>query len=474
MKDRNSFLNLAIMVFCALVLVYFIPNSFSKFLFPLFCVLFYRSKRNALWIAFFLILIETPGGLFSGGLREDLVRLPIYPLAAGVSISFEQLFICTAFIKAFKKKVSYKPLRFIADYFRSLGIYFILLIGISFFFGISFKGFSYLYQVIVNLSFFYSIYFLFADESEFVNFFKLILPLAFIAFSLQFYSMIFGHQLIALFKPAVLSTQGVFGEVETRPIEMGHILMLTFYGSLYFLFNNKKHFNQRYLLVVNVISFTSIFITATRTWFVAFILTYILLFLFMPKRMLKITLKNSLVLAGAIVLLLSSTLLKNQFSHAYKRISTVELMIRGDITGGGTADRFNKKAPKVMAAFKESSIMFGAGFSDLYREKGNAHIGYQNLLLNTGLFGFFIIYWGVAKILYLCLKIKFKLANKNPYKDSFLVILLWMTAILIINSGTQMIGYDLPMARILVLSLFIYFFNNQVKIALNYSAEKSS
>ncbi len=462
-------MNLAILIFSAVVLVYFIPSSFNKILFPLYCVLFYKSKNNALWLVFFVLLIERPGGLFSGGLRRDLVRLPIYSLAAGISISFEQLFVFTGFLKVFKDKLKYKPLGFLSKKMKLIALYFILLLFMSFFMGISFDGFRDLYKITVNLTLFYSIYFLFAEESAFIDFFKLVFPLAFVALLLQLYDLIFGHQLITLFRPGVLSTQGILGVGEfTRPIEMVHILLLAFFGSLYYLFLKQKIFSQKYMLIVNVVSFSSIFLTGTRTWFIAFTISYILILIYLPGRMLKITLKNSIILAITIFILFSFTILKTQFSHAYKRMSTIELLAKGDITAGGTLMRFDKRAPDLIKAYLQSSIIFGAGFSDFYRKNGDGHIGFHNLLFNSGIIGVILILSLIIKIIYLSLKIGSKLGKQNPYKDALKIFSIWMVGILILNSSTQFIGYDVEVQRILIISFIFYFFNNQMKRALNF------
>lgn len=469
MKDKNSYLNLAILFFSALVLVYFIPSTFNKILFPLYCVLFYKSKSNVLWIVFFFLLIESPGGLFSGGERMDLLRLPIYNLAAGVSITFEQLFCITALLKVFKKKAKYKPLGFLSRNLMFMGLYFIFLIFLSFFLGNSFDSFRFLYKIIINLTLLYSLYFLFSEESDFVGLFKLIFPLAFIALFLQLYDLIFDHQLIALFKPGVLSTQGVFGLVETtRPIEMAHIVFIAFYGSMYFLILNKNIFNQKYLIIVNVISYSSIFITGSRAWFIAFTSSYLLLLLFLPGNMMKITVKNSLVLGLTVLTLFSLAILKSQFSHAYQRIKTIELVVKGDMTAGGTLGRFTERAPNVMKAFKKSSFLFGAGFSDFYWQNNDQHVGFHNILFNSGIIGVIFPLIFVLNIVYFSLKIGIKLKKCNPYKNALKIFALWMVAILLLNSSTQFIGYDVYLVRILVLSIFIYFFNNQIKNAVNF------
>ena len=76
--------------------------------------------------------------------------------------------------------------------------------------------------------------------------------------------------------------------------------------------------------------------------------------------------------------------------NSWSRVITVEKVIEGDITGGGTISRYDIRAPKVMEGFFSSSVVFGAGFSNHYYKYSDGHVGYHNILLNAGLTGSFI------------------------------------------------------------------------------------
>lgn len=461
------FLLFASAFFC----VYYLPYEISSLVFPVYCILFFRSKNHALWIAFFFLLIEAPGGLFSGGDRADLFRLPIYSLTAGVSITFEQMFCFTALFKAFMLKKKFNPILFIKISIRFYAVYFFALFVISLILGISFDNLRLLYRIVTSLTLFYSIFIIFSEENDFISFFRLILPMSFIAFGLQLYSLINGHQLITIFKPDVFFAQGLIGLYDSRPIEMVHILMLSFYGSLYFVFYKNNIFSRGFLIAVNVISFTSIFITATRTWFVAFTASYVLLTILLPKSMIKMTMRYMIVLVVSVTFLFSSSLLKNQFTSAFKRISTVELLMKGDITAGGTSDRFDIQGPNVMRAFWKSTILFGAAFSDQYFAKGTGHVGYQNYLLNSGIFGLFILFGFLFSLIRTYSRIKSRIVKQNPYREAIVVILLSWMAIFIINGSTQMIGYDVGLARILLLCILLYFSGNQFQKASRWNSQ---
>ena len=154
-------------------------------------------------------------------------------------------------------------------------------------------------------------------------------------------------------------------------------------------------------------------------------------------------------------------------------MKTVEAVVQGDITGGGTISRYNVKAPGVMKAFWSSSVISGAAFSDLFFDYSNGHIGYHNILLNAGIIGLLMFLLIIAKILSYPFRIcdKFRGYDKTPFKVSVIPLVI----LLIINTGTQTIGYTpLGINRVILifyalflieLSRKIYF--DQFRLAAN-------
>lgn len=467
MRSVKEPIALFIYLIAATILVYYVPVGLNRLLFLLFLILFYRSKKNYLWIAFLFIIIEQPGGLFSGGLRNDQLRLPIYSIMPGFSFAFEQLFVLTALVKARKMRVRFSPVPFLRQNLYRLGMYFLWLLVVTIALGVSFDSLRILYKVIVNLTLFYSLFFLIHEKREFVSFFRLIFPFALIAFFLQLQSITVGHQLITAFKPDVLNTAGVLGNFESqRPIEMSGLLLLTFFGSLYFLTDSKKQFQKNYLLLVNIVSYFAIIITATRSWVIALTGGYILTLLFIPSQSTRLLLKYSLIIILIVVLLFSFVLFKNQYDSAMERITTIGLLAKGDITAGGTLQRYDKRAPAVLNAFKKSTILFGAGFSDHYYRHGDGHVGFHNFLFNTGIVGALLLGLFLYKLVRYTFFLDSQLSSDNPYKNSIKIFPIAVIAMLLLNGGVQVIGYDVGFSRTLIFIVILFYLNNQITNAV--------
>lgn len=470
MKTLRDLFELLFYLALAAFLIYNVPASLNRIFFPLFLILFYRSKNNYIWLAFFFIILEEPSGLYSGGLTIDELRLPAYTIMPKISIGFEQLFIITALVKTLKYKISFSPIALIQQNLKRLGIYFIWLVIVTIAFGISFNGARNLYKIAVNLTLFYSMFFLMRQESDFISFFRLIFPFAFLSLALQSYSLLAGHQLITSYKPDIISTQGILGiEGINRPIEMPHLLLLSFFGSLYFLANGNKYFLKIYLVLINLVSYFAIFLTATRGWIVAFTVSYILFFLFIPSKSIKIAIRYFAIFLLALVLLFSFSIFKNQYNSVSERVSTLKLLVQGDITLGGTVGRYNIVAPQLLEAFKESTILFGAGFSDYYLANANSHIGFHNFLFNAGIVGIILLGFFLCKLIFYPLTINARLHLYNPYKGAIKVFSIAIIALMLINNMSQFFGYDVGLNRIFSSAVILFFLSNQISKALSFS-----
>ena len=465
---RDS-LTLVLLLIAAAVLVYVIPPFLNRFLFLLFLYFFFQSRKNYLWIAFLLILILQPGGLYSGGARADQMRLPIYTIMPGVSMMFEQLFCIVAFIKAYRLKGRMRdPLLFMGN-LKLLGFYLFYLILLS----IALDGSYYALKnptiIIVNLSFLYSAAILLKEENDYISFFKLVFPFAFVSFALQLYDIYFHHQLVSVFKPVVTSVQGDLGNFEDqRPIEMSELILFTFFGSIYFINQRKRDFSTVYLVLVNFISFASIFMSASRTWVVSFTCAYLLFVIMAPQKSIKIILKYSHILVLAVILLFSVSLLDIQYHSSMKRISTFKLFMEGDLTAGGSVIRYTVRSPLVLQAFRKSTIMFGAAFSKLYLMHNDQHVGYHNLIFNAGIIGIWLFGYLFFKLLHFPFIMENRLSPDNPYKSQIKLFPIFFVILLILNGSTQFIGYDVPFCRVLTFTIMLLFLNNQILKAVEY------
>lgn len=476
MKRFNDYTILFFALGTAFVLVYFVPQVLNKMLFFIFIYLFYKSDKDYLWLAFIFILMENPGELFGGALRDEEMRLPIYSIVPSMSITFQQIFIVTALIKAVKRKIVYSPLPIIKNNLNKLFLYFIFLLLLSLALGINIEIIRYLYSVIIDLTLYYSVYCLFTRESDYINFFKLLIPFGFIALGIQLYGVGAGQPLAKLFNPYINIYSGTYDidSGDVRPIVMTHLVVFVFFFSLYFLLKKKDYFNKNLLFAVNIATFFSIVLAATRSWVLMTLMFYLLSFMLISVKTSKVFMRYSVIGVVSVILLFSSGIFVEQLDRALDRISTLEYVAQGDITGGGTIKRYDIRAPLVMKAFyEESTIIFGAGFSELYFRNSDPHVGFHNLLLNTGIVGIILFALFFASVIVNTFSIDRKLSNKNPYKDVLKIFPIALISLMFVNSGTQFYGYHVGFGRTFLIVFILYFLNNQMSCAMQWEEENS-
>lgn len=441
-----EFLELLLYLLASFILVYYFNVRLNRFLFLIFLPIIWQSKRDYLWLAFFFILMEHPGGFFSGGLRDDPYRLPIYSIAPGFSITFQELIILVFFIKTLVKNNiksnSGKP--FFNKELKLLLILYVVLILISPLFGMSLNSLTNIVKLSIALTLFYSLFQLINNEEQIVRFLGILFPFVFVALAFQVYGLMSGQQLVALIKPGTSVVQGVYDLSDSkagwfRPIEMGHAMFINFTGSLWLIAKGNFVFRKQYLLLVNLLSFLVIFLTGTRSWVISFGAGYLLFFLFMGVKAPKFLSRSFIATVLFVIIINVIPVVNNQIRNSWSRIMTVEEVIEGDITGGGTISRYDVRAPKVMEGFMSSSIILGAGFSDHFYRYADGHVGYHNILLNTGIAGILLILYAIFKII----RYPFIIARKDKFlNNQFLKIsVIPMVILLLINNGTQTIGF---------------------------------
>lgn len=442
----NEFLEILFYLLIAFMLVYFINVRLNRFLFLLFLPMIWKSRRDYLWLVFFFIIMERPGGLFSGGLRDDPFRLPLYSFAPGLSIAFHELLVLLLFLKTLlnKERRNYYFYSFFSKYLKILLILYLTLVLISPLLGMSITSLVNVIKLSISLTLFYSVLRILNSEEKIIKFLRLMFLFVFVALALQIYGLINGEQLIALVKPGVTVTQGILdisGKQQgwIRPIEMGHAMLITFAGTLWLLSKGYSGFKKPYLLLINLLSFLVIFLTGTRSWIIAFGAGYLLFFLFMGGKAPKFLTRSFFTIVLLVIIINVIPVINRQIKNSWSRIITVEKVIEGDITGGGTISRYDVRAPRVMEGFISSSVIFGAGFSDHFYRYADGHVGYHNILLNTGIAGILLIFFVIVKVIrypFIFIE-KYKFLNNQFLKTSIIPLVI----LLLINNGTQMIGF---------------------------------
>ncbi len=454
----KHFIQLFLLVCLSVFLVYYVPAVFSRWLFLLFLIPMWRSKKDFFLFAFLLILLDRPGGLFSGRGMADLYQMPVYNIFPQVSFSFYEVCFFLLFIKViFKKRLSYYKSFVYKKQYRNLGIYLILLIFISLFLGMSIDSMRNVYKTLIYISLYFSVVFIFTKEDDVLGFFKAIFPFTIVSFLLQVYGMVNHQQLVSLVFPGTPMIQGVLGEGQLqRPIEMVTVQLLCFFGSFLYLNRKRKVFSDLYLLTINITSYIGIFIMATRSWTLGLTIMYFLYFFFNIKKS-KWIFRNVAIGLGLFLLVMYlSPLIKNQIDQSWTRMETMELLLKGDATAGGTLSRLTERGPRVMEGFNKSTILFGAGFSDLNSKYEDSHVGFQNILLNSGIIGFILLLSFAFTLFFKPYNIAKKTAGHSDLKSILKNLPLLIPAIMIINSGTQFWGYsNFGLERVMLLTFYI-------------------
>jgi hypothetical protein len=432
----RDLINFLLVVIVAIGAKYYAPPLISTLVFTSFLVAYYRSGNEPFWLAFFLV---TADGVFSflGRFEATLTIIPGLP-----EVEISQLYILLSFLKARTKEVQYRP--FYHTLLIIAGIYILFLIAQGFTVGLT-ADLKIVFRVIKEVLpflLFYSIPVLMKEERHYRQLFLYLFPVAILAFGAQFVTILFKTSPLQLFgakietRPKILINLNVTAEHAYRGIYNECILIITYFGALYYLAARHIRINIYYLYLIILCIFLAYFISATRGYTFGFLIVFVLFLLFIVK----FTIKRFILAGGlatlALIGLLSIPLIKIQFEHSFKRMETMLSLAEGDLTAGGTLVRISERGPKVMRKWAESPLT-GWGFSDTFMEYGDMHTGNQTLLLHSGILGallmgsFFVFFCS-------CLIFRsFQLPREHRYKYSLLVFPIFLVGWFFIHTSTQ-------------------------------------
>lgn len=456
-KQFKLFFQLILLIILSVFLVYYIPVAFNRLLFLLFFIPIWRSKKDFFWFAFVMVILDSPGGLFSGGALNDPYRLPIYNFAPGISFNFQEIYLFILVLKGVFKKRWFHYKSFVyRKQIKNLGFYLIFLIFLSLLLGMSFVSMKYTYKTLISLSVYFSAIFVFSKEDDVIEFFKTIFPFAFVSILLQIYGMVFNQQLVALFKPGVKVVQGILNAGQLmRPIEFSSVLLICFFGGFLYLDCKKKIFSNNYLILIIITSYIGVIMTATRGWVLSFSIM-IIFYLILNYNRSKRNVVNLATGVGIFLLLMFLfPLFKNQVNQSWVRLETIEQITQSEIKEGSLKQRATIRGPRVMEGYYKSTILFGAGFSDLYIEYNDNHVGFRNILLNSGIVGSILFLSFAMTLFFKPQKITKKVDSRSDLKSILLNLPLLVPAVLMINSMSQFWGYDVGGTRVMVLAFYI-------------------
>jgi hypothetical protein len=417
-------------------MVYLAPLGIDKLFCAILFVLFWYSKSNYFWFAFFLIVSSFPAGLFTETTGLATRRLPIYSPVPLVSFSVMDLFLIIAFVKALLrgKKIM------IVDVFKIKKIVYIIpyILVISFFYGFTLKLF--LNQTIRGLFFYtllYSLPALISNKKELYKFMLMFFPFVFIEIIAQLYIIRTGNEFASLFNPGTGSElyNSMTGDI--RAIPTGYIVMRLAFVFAFVLLECKDVMVPRiYLLLIILFSISSVIIAATRSAIIMLIFIFISYFVFVAKRKPNIVIQ--VFITGAIIVMLLDITNVFNLNHildsSYNRFIGAVKVEEGTVKAADSFEnRVSNRLPVLLDAIK-GSVFVGYGFSDNYFIFYDGHLGGVLIgLLQVGIFGYLVYIVFITNIFRKCFFYIRKFSDNNPYKSQIKVFLICFFGYMIVN-----------------------------------------
>jgi len=432
-RANKDIFQLYFLFLISVVVIYKLPTMVGALFQILLLIAFWRSKRDYFWLAFVFVVQNFPGALFSrytGDLQNTFSLLPTSPVG---TLYFWMVFVILAFIKALRRKAQYKLV--ISENIKILAGYFFILIIV---FGI--YKWTAVTRTLLPWLFLLILPSLFRKEDDFHRFFNLLFSFLFFVIATQVFQIIFKAPLAKLLSGYILV--GVVEELEflVRPLDGIFIPYLALFGALYFLIYKKKIYQTNYLLTIAVFSVFSIFITGTRSWMISALFIVGSYFFFIAHQKYTILLKLSIPLILIFLIVQFIPIVRQQVELALQRYETIQYLLKGDPTAGGTLKRLIVRRPRVLAKFYESPIV-GWGYGTEAREYSDGHVGNENLLMHTGIIGYFLWLMLWLGFILKMKKLTDSLSSKNPYKNVPKLFIIMLIGTLIINVSAQWFNY---------------------------------
>jgi hypothetical protein len=432
-EKKQSFLKSEVFVFYLLftAAVYFVYKKpgLCLYFFIALLVAAWFSRRNYFWMAFFFIILESPGYFFE---YAETSHLPFIKILPGVSLTPIDCFILLMLAKLIMqgKRIKLKLKTPLALLF--LNFIFAFFLGAIFFQSSSGTSITFIRPTIYMAWILVFTGFIESKE-DMHNFFKLLLPMAFFIVFTQIYFLSKSREFINVFDPqarAALELNSLTGEIRAP---MGGVLAL-FLIYIYALvaFNFKEQIISKwYLTVIISLCMLSAILSATRSWFGIFLFILISIYYKQIAKMWKMGLLIMLT-----IFILFSLVRLGVFSKEYLkeslwgRLSQVFIFASGK---GGQIDSYESRqiqSGKIFDVIKEQ-LFFGYGFSDISVRYHNNNLGFLNTILISGIFGQAIIIflaYSYFKMIFSALK---KIPPNSSYRPALRVLPISFSGILI-------------------------------------------
>lgn len=440
--------------FLTVFVIYSLPAILGYLFFFIVFILFFHSKKNYFWLAFFLLLHFSPLGLFNEGSKEAINRLPLFSFGGGISFSTLHIFLLIGLAKAIFLKN--KPVRsYFKKHYILLLLYMLLLLLIAIFIHKTKMSI-----IVEHLKFSFNIFFVFIIykliylREEKYKFVFLLVPFTFLISIDAFYFLLSGgNYLYEYIHPDNISSipKVFYFEQGAKGIRFhinGFLLSyMAFIFSLSFSFLLRK---KKYFLFVAMFSFLAVVAGAMRSWFVIYIIAF-LFYIFYSTGKFKIILYVGIVGSILILPIMQSSIGKYALSGTLERINTVFTI--GEESSSATQSiesRIENDLPGHLKKIGDSPIT-GWGFT---QKMGNGDTGNFALLVDVGFLGFFLFLWFWISYINLVRSNIKKINNSDLQKTLKMLFVLFFGVMLSHFTTNQMFGIY---KKLIFIGLFVFF-----------------
>lgn len=442
--------------------IYFLGQDITRFFLVIGLVVFWISKKDYFWFSLvFLILLE-PGTLLSADTLDKSTTLPTFKLGF-INLLFIDLFLIIAVIKA--QFIGRKKNIFLSQSWLILFIYLGLRFSASIFID---ESSSYIFdflRLFLGFSLLFSIPRLFPRIDSFIGFVYLLLPSVFFILISQFYTIVSGKFLLSVF--TVGNVENFYRASGIKGIE----IFLFIYFSLIMLELVTKPTIRRYFYLILILSVVSIFLSATKSWIIIFIIFGISYYLAVVKSVPQMIFNTLIIFATFGILYSFVPEFRTGFDLVFERFLDFKYFAEGDLNteSGG---RILNRVPVVLSAFY-SSPFFGIGFSDgfvsLLDSKnvstlGDYHVGNLNLVANIGIVGFLlftVLWFNYFRIILVLLRSN--VVSERDRRISILLIVTFICILILHMTSYQLFGFTTHIRITFFIAFFFSFSGELIK-----------
>jgi len=437
----------SLLLLLSIFTIYIVPVFKTGFLL-LSLILFYKSKKDYVWWVYFFVIIQAPGMLFT---NKDI---SLISLTSTVHVSYMYFFIITAFIKYYIIKQQRK--KYIFREVVIICYYMIFLLFISFIYGMSPASYLHIIYVIISMLLFVILPSIIKDKDGMYEILNIMYYAMIVLFLWQIFDIINSKPMHSLFKELIYFKE-FNGIMINRFFYSPGISFITFCTSLYFLLDKNQTIYKKYFLnLIVFISFSSIFLTATRGLILQY--SFVLLTYLLITKKSNIIKLLFIVLFTSIILIEKLPVVSNQIGAIFDRLGTLTSLVSGDLTADGTLQRLTVRGPKVWNKYLESPT-FGFGYSTVGLEYNDDHVGNQTLLLQGGFVGAIIWIIVLSTVINNILKRNNIKRKTNP---SYFIISIVLSIMMIHSTSSAVFTFYFEPHTVFILGFLMIFINNEL------------